>query len=105
MKQGLLALILVSLFAGLMVAAAGIAVFPSMARVAEPVLCPGQLEIRSHRYFVPPNTKGIGRNFYCAGTKVDTAVFFLSWLAYSLLSLAVFAVIRGILRKRRQAIP
>lgn len=102
MKKGLLALTLVSLFAGLMVTAVGIAVFPSMARVAEPVLCPSQFEIRSRRYFVPPNTKGVGRNFYCPKGKVDTRVFFISWCVYSFLCFLVFAVVRWMYRRSIQ---
>ena len=57
-------LVAVSLFAGVMARTAGAALFPSMFRVAGPLICAGEIDIVSQSYSYKPGQRGVSRTVY-----------------------------------------
>lgn len=68
---GLIGLLCVSGFAGLMVATAGGAVHPPVVTVAAPYVCDGTVETRSQNYSYRPGQSGVARTILC--TRADGA--------------------------------
>ncbi len=60
--------LLASLFAGLMMATAGGAVYPPIVTVAGPFACKGEVETVSQRYSYKPGQQGISRQIFCRQT-------------------------------------
>jgi hypothetical protein len=104
----------VSLFIGLMLATAGVAVYPPMAFVAKPLICSGELTVESQNYSYRPGQSGVTRTFWCAsgeagGKPVRDEVTFravgASFLVYSAISFALlrFLVVPLLRRRLRDA--
>ena len=82
----------ISLFIGVMIASAGVAVHPPIAFIATPLVCSGEVEVESQNYSYRPGQSGVTRTIYClsgsAGGKparedITTKAIGASFLAYS----------------------
>ena len=62
---GLLALLPIAGFGGLMVATAGGALHPPLIMAAAPYVCDGTVELQSQNYSYKPGQRGVSRTFYC----------------------------------------
>ena len=99
-------LVAVSLFAGVMAGTAGAALFPSMFRVAGPLICAGEIDIVSQSYSYKPGQRGVSRTVYCVtngGAERKDVTFravFASVLAYSVLALPIVALLMAPLARR-----
>lgn len=90
----LVGLPIISLFCGFMMATAGLAVFPSLCKISEPVL--GQIEITSRTFsnpYEPGYNRTTTRSYYINGEKSGLKVMFVSFLLYSIIFYGLFAII------------
>ena len=72
---------------GFMVATAGLAIFPIMAKVASPFVCEGKIDVESHHYNPYPGKHVTTRNFFCPdGREVTWKAVFFSFLIYTMAS-------------------
>lgn len=99
-------LMILSAFLGLIVASIGLAVFPRLGMIAGPMLCGGEVRLRSEQIESPPGypgyTVGISRSFECPdGKSVNGRVFLISFLAYTGIILLLFYAWRLIVRPLR----
>ncbi len=87
-------LFLVSLFAGLMMATAGGALYPPIVTVAAPFACKGEVETVSQRYSYKPGQQGIARQIFCrqADGKREEMTIRVIGYAFLLYSLGFFVV-------------
>jgi len=90
-----IAVLVVSLFIGLMIATAGIAIHRPLADAAVPFACDGEFTIETRRYSLPNGESGETYNFYCRETgskdKVDITSYtiFLAFCIYSGISFLI----------------
>lgn len=83
------ALLIASLFIGLMIATAGGAVYPPLIKVAAPFVCEGEFVVESRRYSRGPGHTGVQRNFFCVnsqtGARQEVTLYavFIAFLVYS----------------------
>lgn len=61
----------VSLFTGLMIATAGIALYPPVAFIATPLICSGEVEIVSRGQSYRPGEYIVTRNIYCVSAAAE----------------------------------
>ncbi len=68
-------LLAMSLFAGLMIATAGVALYPPLVKVTAPLACGGDFTIESQRFNPSPGESVVTHKFYCqeidSGVKTD----------------------------------
>ena len=113
----LLVVLPASLFIGVMIASAGVAVYPPIATVATPLVCSGEVEVESQNYSYRPGQSGVTRTIYClsenAGGKaareditlktIGAAFLVYSVIAFLILRLLVVPLLRrrfaGVLRR------
>src|SRR3546814_9546873 len=62
---GLLLLVPVCAFGGIMVASAGGAIHPPLVTVAAPYVCDGTVEAQSRNYSYKPGQQGVARTIFC----------------------------------------
>ncbi|HUH22579.1 MAG TPA: SHOCT domain-containing protein [Brevundimonas sp.] len=91
---GLLVLLGVSSFAGLMVATAGGAIHPPVITVAAPYVCDGTVDVRSQNYSYRPGQRGVARTILCTGADGEARDITLktmgaATICYALIFLAV----------------
>ncbi|MFA5829199.1 MAG: hypothetical protein WC843_01775 [Candidatus Gracilibacteria bacterium] len=94
-----------SFFVGLMIASAGVAVFPDIGRVVEPVLCWGgsQFVTDSSTYSYKPGQVGVSRHFGCLDPATQTVTdqtlqtIFVSFLIYGI-SIFILMMIRAMIK-------
>jgi hypothetical protein len=92
-----------SLFAGLMIATAGGAVYTPLYRAAAPFACDGEFTVESRRYSYKPGQSGVSHTIYCkdaaTGARTDITFYaiFVAFLVYSGLIFAVFAAVSLVL--------
>lgn len=55
----------ISLFIGVMIASAGVAVHPPIAFIATPLVCSGEVEVESQNYSYRPGQSGVTRTIWC----------------------------------------
>ena len=98
----------VSLFIGLMIATAGMAIYPPVTGIATPLLCSGEVAHESQRYSYQPGQQGITRTIYCrtggakeAGEDITMKAVGLSFLLYSAIAFVLlFFIVMPLLRRR-----
>jgi len=56
---------LAGIWTGFMIATAGIAIAPSLGKIAAPFVCDGGFSIKSTHYSYKPGQSGVTRQFYC----------------------------------------
>ncbi len=84
-------LLAMSLFAGLMIATAGVALYPPLVKVAAPLTCSGDFTIESKQFYPAPGESVVTYNFYCrekdsaAKTDVTNYTIFIVFCIYSAL--------------------
>ena len=61
----LFAVLPASLFVGLMIATAGVAVHPPIAFIATPLVCAGEVEVELQNYSYRPGQSGVTRTIWC----------------------------------------
>ena len=61
-------LLAMSLFAGLMIATAGVALYPRLVKVTAPLACAGDFTIESQRFSRSPGESVVTHKFYCQET-------------------------------------
>ena len=86
-----------SAFAGLMVATAGVAVFPDIGVISKPFLCDG-LAVVSQHYSYKPGQSGVTRTFYCGSDVVTWKVMFFTFLIYTAIFFGVWTVLKFVRR-------
>jgi len=64
---GLMALLPICAFGGVMVASAGGAIHPPLVTVAAPYVCDGTVETRSQNYSYKPGQQGVAHHIFCTG--------------------------------------
>lgn len=97
-----------ALFAGLMISTAGMAIYPPITFVANPVICSGTVDYVSTPYSYRPGQSGVERNIHCVadgpkGAREDVTMkaIGVSFLVYSALFFLIFGfVLRPLLRRR-----
>ena len=110
-RHGLILIVVlpVSLFIGLMLATAGVAVYPPIAFIASPLVCSGEVEVVSQNYSYRPGQSGVTRTFYCAsgnvgGKPVRDDITFkaigASFLVYSAIAFVLLRLLLVPLRRR-----
>src|SRR3546814_5056178 len=62
---GLMVLLPICAFGGVMVASAGGAIHPPLVTVAAPYVCDGTVETQSQNYSYKPGQQGVARNIFC----------------------------------------
>ncbi|HEX5037249.1 MAG TPA: hypothetical protein VFX30_08840 [bacterium] len=80
-----------SAFAGLMIATAGVAVFPDLGIIAKPFLCES-LAVVSRQYSYKPGQWGVTRTFYCGREVVTWKVMFFTFLIYTAIFFGVWTL-------------
>ena len=106
---GLLALLPVSGFGGLMVATAGGALHPPLIMAAAPYVCDGTVELQSQSYSYKPGQRGVSRTFYCnhpdgSQSDITLASIGAATIYYSLIFLPfllVASLLLGLLARNR----
>lgn len=102
-----------SFFTGLMIASAGVAAFPDIGRVVEPVLCWGgsQFVTDSNVYSYKPGQVGVSRHFGCLDPATQTVTdqtlqtIFVSFLIYGIaifILMTIRAMIKAYLAKKNE---
>jgi hypothetical protein len=87
-----------SLFAGLMISAAGGAVYPELHRLGAPLACDGEFVIESRRYSSPGRV-GVRQNIYCRNpatgvrAEITLRAIFVSFLVFSALTFAAITLL------------
>jgi hypothetical protein len=103
----------VALFAGLMVSTAGMAIYPPITFVADPLICSGTIDYVSTSYSYRPGQQGVERTIYCVadgpkGARQDVTMkaIGVSFLIYSAVFFLILGfLVRPLLRRRyRQAL-
>ena len=97
-----------ALFAGLMISTAGMAIYPPITFVANPMICSGTIDYVSTSYSYRPGQAGVERTIYCVtggakGAREDVTMkaVGVSFLVYSALFFLLFGfVVRPLLRRR-----
>ena len=98
-----------SLFVGLMIASAGVAVHPPLAFIATPLVCSGEVEVESQSYSYRPGQSGVTRTIYClsgaqggkpAREDITFKAMGASFLVYSLLAFVALQLLWWLLRPR-----
>jgi hypothetical protein len=99
-----LAAIPAALLTGLMIATAGIAVYPPLANVAAPLVCDGRLVAESQSWQVRPGESGITRTFSCQAEgnarDVSLRTIFAAFLVYSVAAFALILPFMLLLRRK-----
>jgi hypothetical protein len=90
--------ILVSIWAGFMVATAGAAVYPPVTSLVTPLVCPGQAEVQSQTYSTRPGETIVTREYLCTnGNGKPESVMFktLAWTcaAYALIAFVLLTLL------------
>ncbi len=98
-KTYLIWIMVISLFCGLMVASAGIAIYPPLVRVAEPIV--GKIRIETVDYSYKPGQRGTSISFYLMdknGVEEDGTIYagFIAFLIYSAIIFLMFISYRSI---------
>ena len=100
----------VSLFIGLMIATAGMAVYPPVTGIATPLICSGEVVHESQRYSYRPGQQGITRTIHCrtggakeAGEDITLKAIGVSFLLYSAIAFLLLRFIAVPLLSRRFA--
>lgn len=109
---GLLLLVPVCAFGGIMVASAGGAIHPPLVTVAAPYVCDGTVETQSRNYSYKPGQQGVARNIVCLerdGSRRDITLRAVgaASLYHGLILLAAALLLWGVvrlLRPRRTAV-
>ena len=105
----LLGVLPASLFVGLMIASAGVAVHPPLAFIATPLVCSGEVEVVSQNYSYRPGQSGVTRTIYClsggqgakpAREDITFKAMGASFLVYSLLAFVALQLLWWLLRPR-----
>ena len=96
----------VSLFIGLIISTAGAAAWPQVTGLGTPLICRGQVEHVSERWFVPPNQRGVSRTIYCVahdGSREDITFGALvaSFVVYSAIAFALLGLLVAWLHRGR----
>jgi hypothetical protein len=91
---------LTGLWAGFMVATAGLAIYPSLGKITDSFVCRRKFIIESHHYSYKPGQSGVTRNFFCqdsSGTRIEITgdVMLGSILIYSLSGAMIGLIIQG----------
>jgi hypothetical protein len=110
---GLLLLVPVCAFCGVMVASVGGALHPPVITVAAPYVCDGAVETQSRNYSYKPGQQGVARNVFCietGGNRRDITLRTVGAASvyYTLILLAAALVLWGLgrfLESRRNAAP
>ncbi len=72
-------LLAMSLFAGLMIATAGVAIYPPLVKITAPLACGGDFTIESQRFSRSPGETVVTHRFYCqeigSVTKTDISTY------------------------------
>lgn len=97
-----------AMFAGLMISTAGMAIYPPVTFVANPVICSGTIDYVSTSYSYRPGQTGVSRTIYCLsggpkGARADVTMKAIgaSFLIYSGICFLLFGfVVRPLLRRR-----
>src|SRR3546814_4276088 len=109
---GLMVLLPICAFGGIMVASAGGAIHPPVVTVAAPYVCDGTVETQSRNYSYKPGQQGVARNIFCLerdGSRRDITLRAVgaASLYHGLILLAaalmLWAVVR-LLKPRRTAV-
>lgn len=94
----------ITLFIGLMVATAGVAVYPPLGNPAGALFCDGRFSVESRNYSYRPGQSGVARNFYCerdgAREEISMTVLGGSFLIYSLGATLLLLPLAWPLRRR-----
>lgn len=86
----LIGLPILSIFCGFLMGTAGLAVFPSLSKISEPVL--GNIEVTSNSYHYGGGRSGTDRTYYVNGEKKTFMVMFVSFLMYSVIIYVVLVI-------------
>ena len=100
---GLIGLLCISGFSGLMVATAGGALHPPVITVAAPYVCDGAVDLRSQNYSYRPGQSGVARTILCTGANGEVRDITLKTIGaatiyYTLIFMAVGLVLAFLLR-------
>jgi len=98
----------VSLFIGLMIATAGMAIYPPVTAIATPLICAGEVVHQSQHYSYQPGQQGITRTILCRtggaknqGEDITMQAVGMSFLLYSAIAfLLLFFIAMPLLRRR-----
>ena len=98
----------VSLFIGLMIATAGMAIYPPVTAIATPLICSGEVVHQSQHYSYQPGQQGITRTILCRtggaknqGEDITMQAVGMSFLLYSAIAfLLLFFIAMPLLRRR-----
>lgn len=100
----------VSLFTGLMIATAGMAVYPPVTAIATPLICSGEVVHESQNYSYRPGQQGITRTIHCRtggakdeGEDITMKAVGVSFLLYSAIAFLLLRFIAMPLVRRRFA--
>jgi len=94
---GCLAYLVFSLWVGFMVGTAGVAVAPSIGKIAGPFLCDGGMTADSHHYNPSPGTSVTTRQFFCPdGREVTFRVAVTTGLLYAGITWVLVSTIFGL---------
>jgi len=100
----------VSLFIGLMISTAGMAIYPPVTAIATPLICSGEVVHQSQRYSYQPGQQGITRTIYCRtggakdqGEDITMKAVGMSFLLYSAIAFLLLCFIAMPLLRRRFA--
>ena len=98
----------VSLFIGLMIATAGMAIYPPVTAIATPLICSGEVVHQSQRYSYQPGQQGITRTILCRtggakdqGEDITMKAVGMSFLLYSVIAFLLLRFIAMPLMHRR----
>ena len=98
-----------SLFVGLMIATAGVAVHPPIAFIATPLVCSGEVEVESQNYSYRPGQSGVTRTIWClsggqggkpAREDITFKAIGASFLIYSAIAFVLLQLLWWMLRPR-----
>ena len=98
----------VSLFIGLMIATAGMAIYPPVTAIATPLICAGEVVHQSQHYSYQPGQQGITRTILCRtggaksqGEDITMQAVGMSFLLYAAIAfLLLFFIAMPLLRRR-----
>lgn len=105
----LFAVLPVSLFVGLMIGTAGVAVHPPIAFIATPLVCAGEVEVESQNYSYRPGQSGVTRTIWCvtrgeggkpARDDITFKAIGASFLVYSAIAFVLLQLLWWMLRPR-----
>jgi len=98
-KTYIIFIMVISLFCGLMVASAGLAIYPPLVKITEPIV--GKIRIESEDYSYKPGQSGTSISFYLVnnkGAEEDRTLYcgFIAFLIYSVIIFILFLAYRFI---------